>query len=112
MQSERLRINPPVVHPLVRINPDSGRKALYVGDRIRHFVGMSEEESRPLVDFLNAHATRYEFTYRHRWTAGDLVIWDNRGAMHQALKDYDLNQDRHMFRCSLLAPKAGYVYRA
>ena len=112
MQAERLRVNPPVVHSLVRVHPETGRKALYVGDRVRNFVGMSEEESRPLVDFLNRHATRYEFTYRHRWNVDDLVIWDNRCAMHLALRDYDLTQHRRMFRCSLLAPKSGYIYQA
>jgi taurine dioxygenase len=106
------RDNPPVVHPVVRVHPETGRKALYgVGDRVRSFVGMTDEESRPLIDFLNAHATRYELSYRHRWTVGDLVIWDNRCAMHMALPDYEYKTElRRMLRCSTLGPKTGHLY--
>jgi taurine dioxygenase len=111
-QPERKQLAPPVVHPVVRVHPETGRKALYVGNRIRHFVGMTEEETRPLVDFLNRHATQYEFTYRHVWSVDDLLMWDNRCAMHYAVPDYDLSQTRRMQRCSLLAPKSGYLYDA
>ena len=110
LQAERRRRNPPVVHPVVRVHAETGRKALYVSDRLRHFVGFTEEETQPILDFLNQHATRYEFTYRHRWRLGDLVTWDNRCTMHCAVKDYDLDQPRRMLRCSLFAPKAGYYY--
>ena len=106
------RLNPPVVHPVVRVHPETGRKALYVGNRVRNFVGMTEEESVPLRDFLNAHATRYEFTYRHTWRLHDVVMWDNRCALHRAVADYDLTQLRQMTRCELLAPKSGYYLPA
>ena len=108
--AERRRLNPPIVHPVVRVHPETGRKTLYVGERIRHFVGMTEEETRPLLDFLNRHATRYEFVYRHRWSPHDLLMWDNRCLMHYAIRDFDLSQLRRMERCSLLAPKSGYFY--
>ena len=104
------RNNPPVVHSAVRVHPETSRKALYVSPRVRQFLGMTEEESRPLLDFLIAHATRYEFLYRHRWTVGDIVMWDNRAAMHIALQDYDQRQVRRMLRCTGLGPKIGYVY--
>jgi taurine dioxygenase len=110
LQAERMRLNPPVVHPVVRAHPETGRKALYVGHRVRRFVGMTEEESAPIRDFLTAHSTRYEFTYRHRWTVNDLLLWDNRCAMHRAVADYDRRELRRMIRCNLLPPKSGYVY--
>ena len=111
-QAERRRLNPPIVHPVVRVHPETGRKALYVGLRVRNFVGMTQEESSPILDFLNQHSVRYELTYRHRWTVGDLLIWDNRCAMHLAIQDYDQSELRHMMRASLLGPRIGRVYAA
>jgi taurine dioxygenase len=98
---------PPVVHPVVRIHPETGRKALYVAERIRNFVGMSEEETRPLLGFLKQHSVRYEFTYRHRWATDDLVLWDNRCALHYAVQDYERAQLRQMLRISLVGPESG-----
>jgi taurine dioxygenase len=61
---------------------------------------MTEEESAPILNFLNEHATSPEFCYRHRWSVNDLLIWDNRCTMHMALADFDQNQTRHMIRTS------------
>lgn len=49
---------------------------------------MTVEESRPILDWLLGHATRYDFTYRHAWSQGDVVIWDNRCTLHYAVHDY------------------------
>jgi taurine dioxygenase len=103
--------NPPVVHSAVLVHPETGRKALYVSDRVEKFIGMSEEESRPILDVLVRHATRYEFIYRHRWTVHDLLMWDNRSALHYGPNDYDRSQLRHMLRCSLVGPEIGHVYQ-
>ncbi len=80
----------PAIHPPVRIHPETGRRALYLNDTrtTRRFDGMTEEESRPLIEYLLAHATRPEFTCRIRWEVGTLTIWDNRRLMHLALDDY------------------------
>jgi taurine dioxygenase len=80
----------PAIHPLVRVHPETGRPALYVNDigTQRRFDGMTEEESRPLLEFFLAHATRPEFTFRLRWQVGTLAIWDNRRLLHMALNDY------------------------
>jgi taurine dioxygenase len=95
----------PTVHPAARTHPETGRKALYLGDRVKGFVGLSDDEGRPLLDFLNRHSLRYEFTYRHRWTVGDLVMWDNRCTYHMALCDYRLGHDvRFMMRCATMVP--------
>jgi len=98
--NEFRRLNPPVVHPAVRLHPESGRKALYVNQRVRNFVGLSEAESRPLVKFLCAHSVSPRFTYRHYWSVGDLVMWDNRCLVHLAVGDYDPTEIRHMIRTS------------
>ena len=85
-------------HPIVRTHPETGRKALYVSTRhtIR-FKGWTEEESRPLVQFLQAHCTRPEFTARIRWAKGTVTIWDNRCCQHFAINDYH-GQRRVMWR--------------
>jgi taurine dioxygenase len=106
---EQKRINPPVAQPVVRVHPETGRKALYVGEKVSRFDGMSEEESRPLIDYLNRHATRPEFVYRHQWRRHDIVVWDNRCTMHQALGDFDETQRRHMERTTVLGTPSGYV---
>jgi taurine dioxygenase len=77
------------VHPVVRRHPGTGRKLLFLHPHIvRYFEGWTEAESRPLIEFLCDHATRPEFTCRHRWRAGDLVFWDNRAVMHNPINDY------------------------
>ena len=58
---------PEAEHPVVITHPGTGRKALFIGSATRHFVGMTVEESRPILDWLLGHATRYDFTYRHAW---------------------------------------------
>ena len=99
--AEMKKRNPPVIHPVVRTHPETGRKSLLVNQRIRRFLGMSDEESQSLLAMLNVHATSPEFVYRHRWSLGDVVMWDNRCSCHVALGDFDQTKPRVMFRCSL-----------
>lgn len=76
------------VHPVVRRHPDTGRPALFVNrDYTKRFEGMTEEESRPLLEFLYAWAARNEYTWRHRWRAGDLLLWDNASVQHVVVAD-------------------------
>jgi taurine dioxygenase len=76
-------------HPVVRVHPETGRRALYVN--VAHtvrFEGMTEEESAPLLQYLYRHQVRPEFTCRFRWQPGSLAFWDNRCAMHNPINDY------------------------
>jgi taurine dioxygenase len=76
-------------HPVVRVHPETGRKALYVN--VAHtvrFDGMTEEESAPLLRFFFEHQVRPEFTCRFRWQPGSIAFWDNRCAQHNAINDY------------------------
>jgi alpha-ketoglutarate-dependent 2,4-dichlorophenoxyacetate dioxygenase len=73
-----------VVHPLVRTNPVNGRKNLYVGAHAQEVIGMSPKEGRALIEELTALCTQPQFVYSHPWRVRDLVIWDNRCALHRA----------------------------
>lgn len=89
------------VHPVVRTHPETGRKALFVnGGFTSHFEGMTKAESRPLLDHLVAFASTPDLTYRHSWSSGDVVLWDNRGVMHFAVHDYE-DQLRVMHRVTV-----------
>ena len=86
---------PPVIHPLVRVHPMTGRKNLFVNPGFTtHIVGMSRIESDGLLQLLYAHATQPEFVMRHHWQVGDVVIWDNRCTMHYAVDDYGVVERR------------------
>ncbi len=89
------------VHPMVLTHPETGRKALYASrGHTTHFKGMTEEESRPLLDYLVMHQVRPEFTCRVRWAPGTLTVWDNRCTQHNAINDYH-GQRRHMRRIAV-----------
>ena len=98
----RDRVPDAVVHPIVRTHPESGRKAIYINPiRIDAIVGMPEAEALSLLADLLEHATQLRYQYRHRWHAGDLVMWDNRSLLHKANSDYDMSQLRYLYRVML-----------
>jgi taurine dioxygenase len=93
---------PPVDHPIVRTHPDTGRKCVFLGDHAEYIVGMDYDSGRALIEKLNALAIHADLTYQHRWTPGELIVWDNRCLMHRAT-DYDpAVQRRVVRRCTVL----------
>lgn len=90
------------VHPVVRTHPATGRKALYLNETFnRKFVGMSQEESQGLLGYLLDHSVRPEFSYRHRYEQGDVVLWDNRSVVHRATQDYR-EEERVMYHLEVM----------
>jgi taurine dioxygenase len=89
------------VHPLVRVHPVTGRRALYLGRRriwpSNHIIGMSDAESQALLGKLWDHATQPKYAWTHKWRVGDLVLWDNRCCMHYRT-EIDTNYRRVMHR--------------
>ena len=111
VQGALAAVSPPILHPVARVHDETKRRALFLGERVSRIAGLTDEESRPLLDFLNRHTVAYEFTYRHRWTVHDLVMWDNRCTLHIALTDYKLGVDRRfMMRCALRGDETGKYY--
>ncbi|MEO8279798.1 MAG: TauD/TfdA family dioxygenase [Ideonella sp.] len=107
------RRNPPIWQPIVRTHDVTGRKALYVSEMTTVAIeGLTLEESAPILDYLHAQSTVHENVYRHVWRPADLVLWDNRCAMHIALADYDPNEIRRMYRTTLLGSLSGRIATA
>jgi alpha-ketoglutarate-dependent 2,4-dichlorophenoxyacetate dioxygenase len=98
---EEQREMPPVPQVVVRTIPESGGKSLYVASHAGRIFGMSEHESRALIDQLIAHATQRQFVYTHRWRVNDLVMWDNRCTMHRGTEFDDLRWKRDVQRATV-----------
>jgi len=90
----------PVLRPLVREIPESGRTSLYLAAHIGRIEGLGEEEAIELLEVLTSHATLPQFRYAHRWRVGDLVMWDNRCTMHRGMPFDDLRWPRDMQRAT------------
>jgi alpha-ketoglutarate-dependent 2,4-dichlorophenoxyacetate dioxygenase len=91
---------PPVRQVLVRHHPASCRTSFYLASHASHIIGWPVEEGRALIEELIAFSTQPQFVYQHRWTVGDLVIWDNRCTMHRG-RPYDDTQRRVLHRTTV-----------
>ena len=100
-ESQRREV-PDQAHPIIRTHPVTGRRCIYINKLcVTNIVGMSEEESAPLLEEIYAHCTQPQFVYRHRWQVGDLLMWDNCSLQHLAVPDYALPQRRRMHRTTI-----------
>ena len=106
-QQERLedseRGRPAAVHPLVQVHPETGRKTLYFNDgQIMTVLGVNSQESDALIAELAQRTGSTDGDYRHKWQAGDVVLWDNRCSIHCATGDYPVNERRVNWRTTIM----------
>jgi taurine dioxygenase len=100
--------SPGTPHPMVRTHPETGRHALFLGRRRHAYImGLPLDESERLLDEIWAHATRPEFAWHHTWRQGDLLLWDNRCAMHRR-NPFDPATRRVMHRTQIQGDKPYY----
>lgn len=102
MTDAQKRQVPPVDHPIVRTHPDTGRKAVFLGDHAESIVGMDYAAGRRFIDDLNERLIRPELVYAHRWQARDFVVWDNRCTLHRALPYDAATAARIIRRCTVV----------
>jgi len=96
------RERPPVDHPILRTHPETGSKCVYLGDHAEYIVGMPYDEGRALIEEINAVIIHPDLVYQHRWTRGELLLWDNRCVLHRATPFDVATQGRVVRRCTVL----------
>jgi len=102
---QALAKNPPIIHPVIRSHPESGRKSLLVNEGFTTRINeLSKKESDLLLGYLFSHVSQPEFTLRWHWQLGDIAFWDNRITQHYAVADY-LPERRVMHRATVLGDK-------
>jgi alpha-ketoglutarate-dependent sulfate ester dioxygenase len=91
-------------HPLVRVHPETGERALYVSPSfLKQIAGLAPRESQVILELLWEHVVRPEFTVRFKWEPGSIAFWDNRTTAHLAPTDiFDLDFDRQLYRTTLV----------
>jgi taurine dioxygenase len=102
------KAKPPVSHPVFLTHPITGRKVLYAnpGYSIR-INQLPERESDETLRYLFEHQLRPEYRYRHDWTKGDVLMWENFGTIHNAIADYGPDEHRLVRRCQVMATRFG-----
>lgn len=95
---------PPVSHPLFLTHPITGRKVLYANPGYSVRINeLPPQESDEMLAFLFAHQLQDKYRFRHRWTVGDVLMWDNMGTIHNAVADYRPGERRLIKRCQVMA---------
>ena len=107
--AEERAVYPPVRHPLVRVNPVNGRRCLFLGAHASHIEGLPIDDGRALLAELLEHVTQPRFRYRHEWTEGDLVIWDNRCVLHRATPYDSVRHQRLLQRTTVSGDPAEFA---
>jgi taurine dioxygenase len=106
MSEEQRRLRPPSVHPLFLTHPITGRRVLYCNPGYAVRINELEEaESDRMLARLFAHQLQERYRYVHRWTEGDVLVWDHIGTLHNAIADYGPDEPRLMKRCQVMADR-------
>jgi taurine dioxygenase len=106
LTEEQRKRKPPVSHPVFLTHPITGRKVLYANPGYSMRINeLSEARSEELLNFLFEHQLQDKYRYRHRWTQGDVLMWDNMGTIHNAVADYRPDEHRFIKRCQVMADK-------
>jgi taurine dioxygenase len=104
LTQEQRRQKPPVSHPIALVHPISGRKSLYCNPGyVMRIDGLPEAESAEILAFLFEHQLQEKYRYKHEWTEGDVLAWDNLWTLHNAIPDYGPDEPRLMRRCQVMA---------
>jgi alpha-ketoglutarate-dependent taurine dioxygenase len=96
---------PPVAHPIVRTHPQTGRKAIFLGDHAESIEGMDYDQGRALIEDINATITPQARVYTHRWSPRQCIVWDNRCTLHRATGFDEARLKRVMRRCTIVGDK-------
>ena len=95
---------PPVSHPIFMTHPITGKKVLYANPGYSMRINeLPEAESDEILAFLFKHQLQEKYQYRHRWSVGDVLMWDNMGTLHNAVPDYRPDEHRYIKRCQVMA---------
>lgn len=106
LTEEQRRRKPPVSQPIFMTHPVSGRKVLYANPGYAMRIeGIAEDESDALRAILFEHQLQPKYLYRHRWTEGDVLMWDDIATLHNAIADYGPDEPRLIKRCQVMADK-------
>jgi taurine dioxygenase len=101
MTAEQKAKVPPIAHPIVRTHPETGRKAIFLGDHAESIEGMDYDEGRALIEEINALTTRPENVFSHVWQPRECMVWDNRCTLHRATGFDEAKYVRVMRRCTI-----------
>jgi taurine dioxygenase len=102
------KAKPPVSHPIFLTHPITGRKVLYANPGYSMRINeLPQEESDQILAFLFEHQVKPEYCYRHEWSEGDLLMWENFGTIHNAIADYGPDEHRLVKRCQVMATRFG-----
>ena len=102
------RQKPPVSHPIFLKHPITGRKVLYANPGYSMRINeLPQEESDEILEFLFEHQLKPEYRYRHQWSEGDVLMWENFGTIHNAIADYRPDEHRYVKRCQVMATRFG-----
>ncbi len=101
MTAEQKAKVPPIAHPIVRTHPETGRKAIFLGDHAQEIEGMDYDEGRALIEELNRAITPQGQVYTHTWRPRECIVWDNRCTLHRAIGFDEARHVRVMRRCTI-----------